>query len=480
MNDPKEAPDRRRYSQVDALLDQALDLPSSEREGFLRRTTTDPALAAEVLELVSLAEAPAPALDAGAAELLAVDVRHLTAASPATEELLGEADRRLGPWRLLQPLGEGGMSRVYLAERADGQFEQRVALKLIKGGLSDPESERRFRQERQILARLEHPNISRLLDGGVTAGGAPWFALELVEGAPLTDHTRRAKLGLKERLRLFLEVCGAVEYAHHNFVVHRDLKPSNILVARDGTVKLLDFGIAKLLAVPQEGMTVPRTGTGVPMTPEYAAPEQLHGDPVSTATDVYSLGVVLFELLTGILPFRQGSTDLMTLLERAKEPVAPKPSDVMAASDPRLSRRLEGDLDAIVAKALDRQPEKRYPTAEALARDLRRFLRHAPVEASGDALAYRASRFLRRFWLVSPLVAVAFGTLSLGLRQTLHRARAAEAKVKALEAEVLCRDGKMAEGRKLLGEARDLAGSEARLDAGACDEKKSGPPLSRG
>ena len=289
---------------------------------------------------------------------------------------------RVGPYRVLRELARGGMGAVYLAERADGQFEQRVALKLIKRGMDSDEIHRRFLAERQILARLGHRHIARLLDGGVTADAQPWFAMEYVDGRPITAHSTRGGLSINARLDLFGDVVEAVRFAHQNLIVHRDLKPSNILVTDVGEVKLLDFGIAKLLhASPGEG-TLTDTNLHA-MTPEYAAPEQVRGEPVTTATDVYALGAVLYELLTGRRATRL-ERHTPAEIERVICEVEPEPPG------------LGGDLDTIVLKALHKDPARRYPSAEALLDDLRRHLAGLPVRARPDTLGYRARKFIQR------------------------------------------------------------------------------------
>jgi serine/threonine-protein kinase len=301
----------------------------------------------------------------------------------------------IGPYRLMRELGQGGMGVVYLAER-DDQFHQRVAVKIVRHGLDTPEMLERFLAERQILASLSHPNISRLLDGGVTADGRPYLVLEYVEGEPIDAYCRRLELSSRERVRLFLQVARAVHYAHRNLIVHRDLKPNNILVTADGQAKLVDFGIAKILdasALPLSG-PAPQTRTGLwVMTPEYASPEQVRGDPVTTATDVYGLGLVLYEILTG---------------EKAQKVTSLAPAALdRAICETNPPRRLTGDLDRIVAMALRKEPERRYASAERLADDLARYLDGDPVAARGDSLMYVARKFVvRHRWAVASSVAV--------------------------------------------------------------------------
>ena len=317
----------------------------------------------------------------------------------------------VGPFRVLRELARGGMGAIYLAERADGQFQQRVAIKLIKRGMDSDEIHRRFLAERRILARLEHPHIARLLDGGVTPDGQPWFAMEYVDGTPITSHGSSRGLAREARLRLVGDVAEAVHYAHQNLVVHRDLKPSNILVTDSGQVKLLDFGIAKLLHdTPGVGTL---TGTAVrAMTPEYAAPEQVRGDAVTTATDVYALGGVLYELLTGrrAHSFERHSAAEIERVICETQPAAPG---------------LGADLDTIVLKALHKDPTCRYASAEALREDLRRYGAGLPVTARRDTLGYRTRRFIRRHRAGVAAGALLLLSLVGGLAGTLWKAREA-------------------------------------------------------
>ena len=347
--------------------------------------------------------------------------------APLVESMEGES--RWGPgdeverWRLMSVLGRGGMGEVFLAERTGGDFAQRVALKLLRPGSLQLGLHERFVQERRILARLEHPRIARLVDGGVAPDGSPFLALEYVSGLPITDWCRERRATVEERLRVLLEVCDAVQYAHGQLVVHRDLKPANTLVDADGHARLLDFGIAKLLdpgeASPAEG-TILRA-----MTPSYAAPEQIRGAPVSAATDVWALGVMLFELLAGARPF--GGGDPHTLEHAVLVEDAPRPSDVAVADASRpegrqLVRRLRGDLDRIVLRALAKEPERRYGSVEALAGDLRRHLAGLPVAARGDSFGYRAAKFLRRHRLTVAAAVALIATLVAGFAATAWQA----------------------------------------------------------
>jgi serine/threonine protein kinase/Flp pilus assembly protein TadD len=392
-----------RWRRIEPLLDAALELDSAAWPAFLDQVCADaPELRPDLDALLRA--------DQAAGEFLESPVALADMASPGAGDgppvpLATASDgERIGAFRIVRELGCGGMGAVYLAERVDGQFEQRVALKLIRRGMASDEILRRFLRERQILARLQHPHIARLLDGGLTGDGRPWFAMEHVEGVALTRYADVSRLTIDERVRLFLGICGAVHHAHEAGVVHRDLKPSNLLVTAAGEVKLLDFGIAKLLE--EEGRGSTRTGVR-PMTPEYAAPEQIRGEPITAATDIYGLGVVLYEMLTGCHPYRRGSQDTPAEVERRicdQEP--PRPSTLVGHADAvgrarrttpaQLRRRLAGDLDNIVLRALEREPARRYPSALALSEDLRRHLAGRPIRARRATMVNRARKFGRR------------------------------------------------------------------------------------
>ena len=397
--------DRRR--EIDALFGQALAQRPEERRAFLEQACTgDPGLLHEVERLLADHAAAEGFLDDRKAWFSTS--RLLGLVSDEDDVAAARAGQRVGLYRIVESLGRGGMGAVFLAERDDGLFEKRVALKVVKRGMDTAAIRRRFRYERQILARLEHPNIARLLDGGVTDDGLPYFVMEYVRGEPIDQYCDRKQLPLIERLLLFLTVCEAVQYAHRNLVVHRDLKPSNILVTEPasapagvGQVKLLDFGIARLLDDTAQEDAVPITRTGQRwMTPSYAAPEQIRGDPVTTATDVYALGMILYELLTGHRPYQiQGLTP--GEVERVvceQEPTKPSTavSRLRSTEPERLRRRLKGDLDNIVLKALRKEPERRYTSVEQLAADLRRHLSKRPVLARKPTRRYRLGRFVRR------------------------------------------------------------------------------------
>lgn len=339
--------------------------------------------------------------------------------------------RRVGSWRLLRCIGEGGMGSVYLASREDQDFQQLGAVKLIRPAWDDGELQQRFRSERRILAALTHPGIAALLDGGETEDGRPFLVMEYVEGSGLLEWCDRHRLDLRRRLELFLQVCDAVAHAHHRLIVHRDLKPSNLLIDDAGHVKLLDFGIAKLIAPGAE-----RTGTAQHMfTPEYAAPEQIRGEPASTQVDVYALGLLLHQLLTGARPARAaGHATSLTADSQAWQSQRPSRmvTSGLAASDEVANRRgltparlrasLRGDLDAIVLKALRSDPAQRYATAEALATDIGHYLRRQPVAARRGDLRYRATLFLRRNAAMLSVLAAVLLSLVLGLLATAWQA----------------------------------------------------------
>jgi serine/threonine protein kinase/tetratricopeptide (TPR) repeat protein len=331
-----------------------------------------------------------------------------------------DSERRIGPYRILRELGHGGMGTVYLAARADEQFHKRVALKIIRSGADSAEVVRHFKRERQILAGLDHPNIARLLDGGTTDDGLPYFVMEYIDGEPLLGYCDSRSLSVVERLRLFQSVCSAVQYAHRNLIVHRDIKPGNILVALDGAPRLLDFGIAKLIN-PELAGEAP-TATAMVMTPAYASPEQARGERITTATDVYSLGVVLYELLTGHHPYRLKSRQALDVLmaiaaqepekastavarvvemtEPLRDSFAPITPEVVArtreGTPERLMRRLRGDLDNILLMALRKEPQRRYASVEAFSDDIRRYLEGMPVKARKPTVGYRAGKFVKR------------------------------------------------------------------------------------
>lgn len=354
-------------------------------------------------------------------------------ATPAPPAFL--AGEFVGPYRLVRELGLGGMGMVWLAERADGMLERRVALKLPILSLRNRAMADRFTRERDILAQLTHPRIARLYDAGVADGGQPFLAMEYVEGETIAAYCDRARLGIKPRLKLFLQVLDAVQYSHTNLVVHRDLKPANILVTKDGDVRLLDFGIAKLLTEGEaQESELTRIGGRV-LTPDYASPEQVTGGAITTASDVYSLGVVLFELLTGERPYKIKSQTRRNLEEAlvTGEPLRPSQAvrdgvkaQARGVGLKRLAKSLKGDLDTIVFKALSKEPGRRYATADAFAEDLSRYLSGQPVLAQPESTWYRARKFLRRHWIPVSAAAGVLISLSAGLLIANRARRIAE------------------------------------------------------
>jgi serine/threonine-protein kinase len=409
--------DAERWQRLSPLLDALFELDEEERARSLRlMREEDPQTARDLEELLRLEGERGDFLS----EPL---VAPLPGPRPGAE---------VGPYRLERMLGEGGMGQVWLAHRADGLYQRRVALKLLRPGLVDPNLRLRFTRERQILARLAHPHIARLLDAGVSQDHQPYLALEYIEGEPITDYCRNRKVSLDTRLRLFKQVCEAVSHAHANLIVHRDLKPSNILVTPAGDVRLLDFGIAKLIDADINAPESTRTGVRA-FTLHYAAPEQVRGEPVSTMTDVYSLGMVLFELLTDAKPYRlKRQTDAEW--EEAilvGEPQRPSQALQRAAEagggSPGLKRArlVAGDLDNVVLKALAKQPERRYPSVEAFAQDLQRYQLGKPVQARRQSVRYRMQKFVYRHrWALATGVSVA-GVLGASLAIVAWQAREA-------------------------------------------------------
>jgi eukaryotic-like serine/threonine-protein kinase len=400
-DDPREVrPDR--WHEVDRLFGAALDLPSDQRDRFLvERCGDDEALLQRVRHLLAVASDEAVRLDGPGPAL----VRAVWANDEQAQPGGIQAGDVVGRYRIVGELGRGGMATVYDAERADGAFEQRVAIKLLRRGLDTEDIVRRFVAERQILSGFEHANIARLIDGGATTDGRPYLVMERVSGEPITAWAERHGLAVRERLRLFCQVAEAVHFAHRRLIIHRDLKPSNILVDESGAVKLLDFGIAKLLdPTEMAGDTLTRTGMR-PLTPAYASPEQVRGEPVTTASDVYQLGTVLYELVSGRRPFEGTGPDLEAAITTGR---VRRPSE---ATEQGSRKALQGDLDAIVLCAMHVEPERRYASAADLAADLRRFLAREPVRARPDTVAYRARRFAAR----RPEIVVALAVLAVVL-----------------------------------------------------------------
>src|SRR5713226_2975567 len=408
-----------RWQRVKEIFADAQERNPSERAAFLEEVcAADESLHREVESLLAAAES-----EAAGDGSVAASAEH----SRLEDAMIG---RRVGAYRVIQRIGRGGMATVYLASRADEQYEKQVAIKILLPELGSDELLRRFRNERQTLAKLDHPNIVKLLDGGSTDEGLPYLVMDYVQGVPIDKYCDNHKLSTEERLRLFCQVGAAVQCAHQNLIVHRDLKPSNILITEDGSPKLLDFGISKVLQ-PHNGSSVTQT-LSRRMTPAYASPEQVKGEVVTPATDIYSLGVVLYELLTGHRPYKL-KQQTPAEVERAiceQEPEKPstavnrvetedlpdgttfsKSPDFVSASrggqPEKLRRRLSGDLDNIVLMALQKEPERRYVSVEEFSQDIQRHLQHRPVKARPSTVEYRASKFVRRHKTEVIAVAVA-------------------------------------------------------------------------
>lgn len=432
-----------RWQLIDELFNTAIELPVDERGGFLESACAgDHALQAEIEKLIdgydragSFIEIP-PALD---------DTT-LALPEPEAESLNG---MRLGAYEVIREIGRGGMGTVYLAARADEEFRKRVAIKLVTAGFDHKSIIQRFRNERQILAGLDHPNIARLLDGGTTDTGAPYFVMEYIEGQTIKEYCDTRSLTIIERLKLFRTVCSAVHFAHQNLIVHRDIKPANILVTADGTAKLLDFGVAKLLSPIAQGGEITEDTSRV-MTPEYASPEQARGETITTASDIYSLGVMLYELLTGHRPYSVARRSLLEIIEAIckQEPTKPStavsrtetspgassteititPEAVSKARDTepqRLRRELQGDLDNIVLKAMRKEPQRRYASVEQFSEDINRYFQHLPVMARQDTLSYRSSKFMSRHKTGVAAAALVIIALLVGSVATLWQAQTA-------------------------------------------------------
>ncbi len=412
--------DQQRFRRVESIFSELLEIAPADRPAALDRACADDeALKREVASLLTA--------HAGAGRFLAEPA---TGGLAALADLPGQPDagvgRRFGAYEAIERIGAGGMGAVYRARRRDDQFEKQVAIKVIHWWLDTSEILRRFERERRVLARLQHPNIAMLLDAGVTDDGAPYIVMEHVDGRPIDQHCACLNLSVDERLALFLSACDAVQAAHNNLIVHLDLKPGNILVTGDGLVKLVDFGIARLLESDSTDPAAPVTRTDRrAFTPAYAAPEQITGGPLTTSTDVYALGVILYELLTGVRPFRSGDDPSPSIEHEIRNTVPPAPSTAVATAatapgaDPRharrLGRRLAGDLDNIALMAMRKEPQRRYHSVKALADDVRRHLANATVLARPDTFSYRASRFLRRNRVPVAAAAAVFLALLAGL-----------------------------------------------------------------
>jgi serine/threonine-protein kinase len=401
-----------RWGQIENIVQSAVDYAPADRAEFLNSVCGDDAeLRREVESLLAAHESGGLTGSSGFEDAMKVLTRQ--------NEKLSEG-RRIGAYRVLKEIGRGGMGTVYLAERADEAFQKLAAIKIIRRGLDTDDIIQRFHTERQILATLDHPNIARLLDGGTTGDGLPYFVMEHIEGEPIDVYCAGHALAIPERLKLFQGVCASVSYAHQNLVVHRDIKPGNVLVTKEGIPRLLDFGIAKLLApdVAQQ-----RTQTGVrPLTPEYASPEQIRGEPITTASDIYSLGVLLYWLIAGKSPYRSAMSSAGEI-ERAIGEEQPELPSGRAPKE--LRRQIEGDLDTIVLTALRKEPRRRYSSVEKLSEDIRRYLADLPIAARRDTRGYRARKFVRRnkAWVAAAAAMIVI--LAGGIATTLWQSHVA-------------------------------------------------------
>ena len=409
--------DPERWRRIEELFEDALSLPTAERPARVEKASAgDDELRQEVISLLA-SHAASPG------GFIQDRIKNAVLSFQAIEP---EATTHVGPYRLICELGRGGMGTVYLAERDDDQYKSTVAVKLVRPGMDTEFILARFRRERQTLARLQHPNIARLLDGGTTAEGLPYIVMEYVDGCAITQYAQQKNLGTAERVELFLSVCSAVDYAHRNFVIHRDLKPGNVLVDVQGVPKLLDFGICKLLRSDALSGSGDDTMSGM-MTPNYASPEQIRGEAVTLLSDVYSLGVLLFELLTDKCPQRFKNLTPQEIARAGTENTIVPPSATVA--DKARARQLSGDLDNIVMRALELEPQRRYESAALLADDLRRYLSNEPVRARAQTAGYRAYKFLRRYKREVAATCVLFLALAAGLAVSLREARLADARL---------------------------------------------------
>ncbi len=415
--------DADRWRQLQDWFAAARATPAAERQAFLDdKAQIDPDLAAQVRALL-VADASSGVMDAWAPQLASV-AAVLEPAAPA----------HIGAYRIVSEIGRGGMGTVYLADRAGADFEHRVAIKLIGTSDEDDPLHQRFLDERRILAGLVHPNIARLLDGGVTADGRPYLVMEYVDGLPITEYCAERNLDVRARLRLFDDVCAAIQYAHQNLVIHRDLKPSNILVSGDGGVHLLDFGIAKLID-PARPVAETRIESRM-MTPAYASPEQVKGEALGTTSDIYSLGVLLYEMLCGSAPYEFPTASPLQVATIVCEQDPPPPSARVAAADRRLAHLLDGDLDSIVLMAMRKEPARRYASADVLRQDVERHLAGLPVLAHRGNRRYRLEKFLRRHRVEAAAAAIVMvalvGGLSVAVMQGQRAARERDRAERAL------------------------------------------------
>ncbi|HEY6252235.1 MAG TPA: serine/threonine-protein kinase, partial [Candidatus Angelobacter sp.] len=478
--------DSDRWQRVEQLCHAALEREESGQAAYLEAACGgDADLRREVESLLAHQRQAGRFMETPAFQMAAQSLAADTEFGEHSDPFLG---RRLGPYQIVERIGSGGMGEVYRAVRADEEYRQQVAIKMVRGGLNPGSVNIRFRNERQILASLDHPNIARLLDGGTTEEGVPYVVMELIEGQRIDQYCDSRKLSIPDRLKLFTQVCSAVQYAHQRLIVHRDIKPGNILVTSNGVPKLLDFGIAKILdagtlAGPVETtLTVQRV-----LTPGYASPEQVKGGPITTASDVYSLGVVLYELLTRCSPYHNAgktanelalavcqtepekpSTAVRRLGKGSKhddaEQIPPDTASGLRGGSPEeLSKRLSGDLDNIVLMALRKEPERRYASVEQFSEDLRRHLENLPVIARKDTIGYRASKFVMRHKAGVAAAAATVVTLIAGMAVTLHEARVARQQAEVARAQSQRAERRFNDVRKLSNSLFDIHDAIANL-----------------
>ncbi len=454
-----------RWDKIKNLLATALEVADADRVTYLDQHCAGDDLLRRDIEVLLRRERDVDSKFLGEAALAQV----AAAVFPAEDNPW--VGRRVGAYQIVEQIGAGGMGEVYRAFRADDQYRKEVALKVIRAGQDSGSVITRFKNERQILASLEHPNIARLLDGGTTEAVMPYLVMELIEGQPIGEYCDEHKLSITDRLKLFIEVCGAVQYAHQRLIIHRDIKPSNILVTSDGTPKLLDFGIAKLLGSDLQSQQNDTLTAFRVLTPGYASPEQIRGESMTTASDVYSLGVVLYELLTGQSPYRATVRNPQDLTSAICEGEPDKPSGSVSrgalrsdsvalisieqiaiargSSPSKLQKQLSGDLDNILLMALRKEPWRRYASVEQFAADIRRHLEYIPVLARKDTPQYRISRFIGRHKAgVAASIAIALAILA-GLGVALYEARVARQQAEIARAQRARAERRFNDVRKL-------------------------------
>lgn len=475
-----------RWAQIRQIFDGALERSEVDRAAYLRVVCArDDELRREVESLLSSHDSAGDFLDKPAASVSGMTQTLISSGVEIQEYPPGH---RVGAYALQRCIGRGGMGSVWLATRSDNEFKKQVAIKLVKRGMDTQEILRRFRLERQLLAGLTHPNIAALIDGGSTPDGLPYLVMEYVDGIRIDRYCEQHKSTITERLKLFRDVCAAVQYAHGNLVVHRDLKAGNILVTAEGIPKLLDFGIAKLIRTEFDTLAAAETRPELrPMTLDYASPEQVRGEPITTATDVYSLGVLLYKLLTGKSPYGPAArsdaalrkaiveqeplrpsavvlTDEKAIIPQATQKIDVSAEETRDKARRRLKKKLAGDLDMIVLMALRKEPVRRYASVEQFSEDIRRYLEGRPVIARSDTFGYRAARFLRRNAVAVAAAAVAaltlFGATIFELRSAERAAQedsVAEARLKVVEAETLRQQRELADAYFKLAESQSPA-----------------------